>query len=253
VRDFVEALGNSSFRALFLGLMLNFVCWGVAIALGLHAATYFWFVSNEQLLVFGLLAVVGIFTGLVWWGTASLWLDKKPTFIWGLSIFTAFTVVPVLLKLAGFWPEEGSFAYVALWSVTTGLVAHFGIAATMVMGRSMMADVTDEDTLQHGRRREGIFFGAISFSAKAAFGVGGLISGFVIDLVGLVAGQDPATVRPEIVSGLGTTLCVAIGLLCGGSLLFFSRYGIDRARYEEISAALEARGLEFQTQQRGTR
>ena len=136
-----------------------------------------------------------------------------------------------------------SFAYAALWSVTTGLVAHFGIAATMVMGRSMMADVTDEDTLQHGRRREGIFFGAISFSAKAAFGVGGLISGFVIDLVGLVAGQDPATVSPEIVSGLGMTLCVAIGLLCGGSLLFFSRYGIDRARYEEISAALEARGL----------
>lgn len=243
LRDFAESLGNPSFRALFLGLMLNFVCWGVAVALGLHNATYFWFVSNEQLLVFGLLAAVGIFAGLPCWSAASLRLDKKPTFIWGLSIFAAFTAIPVLLKLAGFWPEEGSFAYVALWSVTTGLIAHFGIAATMVTGRSMMADVTDEDTLEHGRRREGIFFGAISFSAKAAFGVGSLIAGFVVDIVGLVPGQDPATAGPEIVNGLGTTLCIAIALLCGGSLLFFSRYDIDRARHAEIAAALEARGL----------
>lgn len=243
LRDFVESLGNPSFRALFLGLMLNFVCWGVAIALGLHNATYFWFVSNEQLLVWGIFMGLGIFVGLFWWGGVAQRVDKKPVFIWGLALFTVSTALPVLLKLAGLWPEQGSFAYVALWSVTTGLIAHFGIAATMVTGRSMMADVTDEDALQHGRRREGIFFGAVSFSAKAAFGVGSLIAGFVVELVGLVPGQDPATAGPEIVNGLGTTLCVAIALLCGGSLLFFSRYDLDRARHAEIAAALEARGI----------
>jgi Na+/melibiose symporter-like transporter len=107
----------------------------------------------------------------------------------------------------------------------------------------MMADVTDEDALRHGRRREGIFFGAISFSAKAAFGVGSLIAGFVVHGVGLTPGQSPDDVGPAIVNGLGTTQAVSVGLLCGGSLLIFSRYDIDRARHAEIRAAREARGL----------
>jgi Na+/melibiose symporter-like transporter len=243
VRDMVESLRNPSFRALFLGLMLNFVCWGVVIALGLHNATYFWFVSNNHLVIWGLFAGIGIFAGLPWWRRAALRMDKKPAFMWGLGIFTIATALPAIFKMVGFWPAQGSVAYIGLWCVTTGLIAHFAIAATMVTGRSMMADVTYEDMLDHGRRREGIFFGAVSFSAKAAFGVGSSIAGLVVSFVGLTSGQDPATAGPEIVNGLGITFVFAIVFLCGGSLFFFSRYGIDRERHAEISAALATRIL----------
>ena len=241
--DFSEALRSASFRALFLGLMLDFTCWGVATALGLHAATYFWFASNVELVVWGTSTAVGIFAGLLWWKRVCERLDKKPTFMLGLFIFTAATAVPPMLKMGGLWPEVGSLAYVALWCATTGFVAHFGIASTMVTGRSMMADVTDEDALRYGTRREGIFFGAISFSAKAAFGVGSLIAGFVVRFVGLVPGQDPSLAAPHVANSLGTTLVVAVVLLCGGSFLFFSRYDIDRARHAQINAALAARDL----------
>lgn len=241
--DFSESLRNASFRALFIGLMLNYVCWGVAIALGLHAATYFWFVSNEQLVIWGIANGIGIFTGLPFWERACQRLDKKPTFMLGIGIFTAATATPALLKMLGFWPAVGSLAYIVLWCATTGFIAHFGIAATMVTGRSMMADVTDEDALAHGRRREGIFFGAISFSAKAAFGVGSLLAGLVVRFVGLLPGQDPAGVGLGIVNGLGSTLVAAITLLCGGSLLVFSRYDLTRSRHAEIRAALAQREL----------
>jgi len=243
VGDMSESLRNPSFRSLFLGLMLNFICWGVVIALGLHNATYFWFVSNEQLVIWGLFAGVGIFVGLWWWRKAAGRMDKKPAFMWGLGVFTIATATPAILKMIGFWPAVGSSAYIALWCLSTGLIAHFGIAGTMVTGRSMMADVTDEDMLEHGRRREGIFFGAVSFSAKAAFGVGSSIAGAVVSFVGLTTGQDPATAGPGIVNGLGTTFVVAIVFLCGGSLFFFSRYGIDRKRHAEISAALAAQAV----------
>ena len=239
--DLVESLRNPSFRALFLGLMLIYISWGVVTALGLHLATYFWFVSNEELIVWGIATGIGIFAGLPFWLRASLRIDKKPTFVWGIAIFTVATAVPPLLKIAGLWPAVGSPAYVPLFALTTGLVAHFGIAATMVTGRSMMADVTDEDALRFGRRREGIFFGAASFSAKASFGVGSLIAGLVIDLVGLVQGADPGSVGPSIVHGLGYTNASAILVLCGLSLAFFSRYRLDRERHAEIRAALAAR------------
>ena len=50
-----------------------------------------------------------------------------------------------------------------------------------VTGSSIMADIADEHDLQTGRRREGIFFGAISFSGKAAHGLGIVVAGFAIE------------------------------------------------------------------------
>ena len=58
----------------------------------------------------------------------------------------------------------------------------------------MMADITDEDELVHGRRREGIFFGAVSLAAKASVGLGAQVAGAVGDLAGLVPGAAVATV-----------------------------------------------------------
>jgi len=243
-REFADSLRNDSFRALFLGLMLTYVSWGVTTALGLHLATYFWFVSNEELLIWGVFMGIGIFAGLPIWRVLALRLDKKPTFMWGIAIFTFFTALPPLLLLWGYWPSRESALYFPLWCATTGLSAHFGIAATMVTGRSMMADVTDEDALAHGRRREGVFFGAVSFSAKAAFGVGSLIAGFVVDAVGLLPNQAPESVGPRVVEGLGYTLGLSILLLCGASLAFFSRYRLSRQRHAEIQAQLDAVGAE---------
>lgn len=168
--DLRQPFGLRSFRALFFGNVCAFTAWGVATALGLHLATYFWHVTTAELVWWGVGLYVGIFVGLPFWSAATRRLDKKPVFVLGLSVYTAATALPALLKVAGFWPAPGSPAYLPAWILVTGTLAHFGIAAAMVTGGSMMADVTDEDALRHGRRREGIFFGASAFSAKASSG-----------------------------------------------------------------------------------
>jgi hypothetical protein len=78
----------------------------------------------------------------------------------------------------------------------------------------------------------------VSFSAKAAFGVGGLVAGTVVQAVGLEPGQAPETAGPAIVSGLGLTLGLSLLVLCGLSLGFFSRYRITRAHHAATRAAL---------------
>ena len=156
-------------------------------------------------------------------------------------MYLTFFCTPYLLKIAGFWPDEGSPLYVPLWILTTGFLAHFGIAASGPMIGSMLGDVTDQDELETGRRREGVIFGAESFAWKALTGLGPLMAGVVIDAVGLGEKVSPEDV-PE---GVAT----ALGLAQGGTMFVFfllaiflvRRYDLDRDRHRRILTELDAR------------
>lgn len=240
LRDMWEILHHRSFRALFFGTVSAFVGWGVTVSLGLHLGTYFWRATTDQLVVWGVGMAIGLFAGLAYWPGVVRRTDKRPALVRGLVVYILFTALPPLCKLAGWWPAWGTAAYIPAFVLTTGTVAHFGIAAMMVTAESMMGDITDEDALRYGRQREGIFFGAASFAGKASFGVGSLIAGLIVDVVGLEPGVTPDNVGPDVVRNLGVTLVASMGILITGSLLFFSRYPLTRERHREIRAALDA-------------
>jgi len=236
-----QALRIRSFRTLFLGTLITFVAWGVTVSLGLHLGTYFWQATTRQLFAWGLCTGISLFVGLGYWQREAARLDKKPVFMRGIVMFTVFTVGATFAKLLGFWPAKGSPADIPLFILTTGVLSHFGIAALLVTGRSMMADVCDEDELLHDHRREGIFFGAASFAAKAFFGLGSQIAGLVVDFVGLEPGATPDQVGPEVVQGLGLALGLSVLCLVGLSIAVFSRYDLTRERHAEVRARLDAR------------
>jgi GPH family glycoside/pentoside/hexuronide:cation symporter len=166
-RDTAAVLRIPPFRALFFGITLSFVALGVGGVLGLHLGTYFWKVTTQQLFLWGAAAGVGTFAGMVFWSRVAVRLDKRPTFLIGLAGFLAFAALPLIAKVVGLWPAEGSALYLPFY-VATGALYSFAIAAPTITGTSMMADVIDLDELESGRRREGIFFGASAFAAKAA-------------------------------------------------------------------------------------
>ncbi|MBW2289178.1 MAG: MFS transporter [Deltaproteobacteria bacterium] len=241
VQGIREALELTSFRALFFGTLVMFTAWGVTTSLGLHLATYFWRVSTASMLTWGIGAAVGVYTGLGFWLRRANQTDKKQVFVEGGLLFVVATVVPPFLRVAGLWLEESSSLYLPAWILTTGVIAYFGIAASMVTGRSMMADVTDEDEVRTGRHRDGLFFGATSFAAKAFFGVGSLVAGIIFDLVGLAQGMRADEAPVTIIRDLGLTLGVSVLVLVGTSLLIFARYELTRERVEALRTILDAR------------
>jgi GPH family glycoside/pentoside/hexuronide:cation symporter len=241
IRGNLEAMRMRSFRALFLGTLVVFIAFGVTTSLGLHLATYFWRVTTTEMIFWGVGMSIGMYVGYGYWLGQANATDKRSVFLKGGVLFTVFTVLPPFFLIAGFWPEWGSPLYVPLYILTTGVIAHFGIAATAVTGRSMMADVTDQDELATGRRREGIFFGATSFASKAFFGVGSLIAGLVYDFVGLEKGMTSADAPATVVRDLGLTLGLSILFLVGLSLTIFARYNLTRERCEEMQRLLVER------------
>ena len=240
VRDPVEALRIGSFRSLFIGFTLCFVGFGATTALGQHNAVYFWHISVEQQGTMALAMGVGIAIGMPYWKRVADRTDKKSAFLRGLGWFVVFAALPPLAKVVGLFPMESSVVYFPAILVSHTLFT-FGIASALVLVGSMMADITDEDELRFGRKREGIFFGALSFASKAASGLGMVTAGLVYDLVGLRLGMSAESAPEGVVRNLGLVNGGLILVLVGASFAIFRRYGLTRERHAEIRAELDAR------------
>ena len=221
ISDFREALGHVSFRAVLFGSVSRHVAWGVSDALGIYMATFFWQVGTDILFLWGVGMFTGLFVGLPFWRAVATHFDKRPILMIGDATYLVFFCVPYLLKIAGIWPDNESAFYIPLYILTTGFLSHFGIAASGVLMGSMLGDVTDLDELEHGRRREGVIFGAESFTWKALTGLGPLGAGIVVDLVGLSQGVSPDAVSPQAVTALGLAqggiMTLMFGFLQGGA------------------------------------
>lgn len=236
-----DALASSSFRSLFVGILVFFVMRGVQMELGLHVSTHFWELSTQQILIVGVLGVAGLVIGVPFWTLASRKLDKKPTFLAGTLVFAIFAMLPLLLKLLDFWPaKESTGLYLGLLSLCA-FTGAFGGGAALIAAGSMMADLVDEHEFDTGRRQEGIFFGAIAFSGKASSGLGHLVAGVAIDLIAFPEKAVPGEVASEVVRHLGILYGPGIFLLGLIAFIFLIRYSLTAERVIEIQKELAER------------
>jgi Na+/melibiose symporter-like transporter len=235
-----DALANPSFRALFVGVVIFFVTRGVQGALGLHMGTYLWELSKDDIAKLNAAVIAGFLVGLPVWSRVSVRLDKRPTLLVGLAIFSFFTFLPPILWIAGVFPEHGNAGNLpALMAM--GFLAAFGGTAALISAGSMMADVTDEHELTMGRRQEGLFFGALAFAGKSASGIGHQVAGLGIDAIGFPHDAVPGDVAHEVLVSLGVLYGPGVLLMALVSFVFISRYRIDRGRHAEILRELDAR------------
>ncbi|MFQ5697758.1 MAG: MFS transporter [Myxococcota bacterium] len=239
-RELGEALSNDSFRPLFLGVLIFFVARGVAISLDLYMGTFFWKLPTRQVLLIPVAGAIGIALGTIFWSFASRGREKKHVFVLCVIWFGTLTFLLPVLKIVGFYPPFESPLYAGLIFAFV-FTAAFGAAGSLLTAGSMMADIADEHELDVGRRQEGIFFGALSFSGKAAVGAGSAIAGVALTLIEFPRQVAPDVVPPETVLALAIIAGPAISvLMLIGSLLMF-RYGLTRERVAEIQRALAER------------
>ena len=240
-RELRDSLKSPSFRALFVGTLVFFVTRGVQTTLGVHMSVHFWELGSAEITKLALASFAGLVVGLPFWTVQSRRLDKKPSFMVGVTIFSVFVVAGPVLKLAGFWPaRESESLYLGLLAAF-GFLAAFGAAASLITATSMMADLTDEHEYATGRRQEGIFFGALAFSGKASSGLGHLIAGVAIDLISFPPNADRGSVAPDVVHHLGMIYGPGTILILIVGVVYFARYQLTAARVSEMQKVLEQR------------
>ncbi len=244
VRDAVAALRNHSLRMLLGSSLFSATAIGVSEVLGTYMNTWFWEFPSTQIGLLAASQIVPLLLGFSLVGIISRRWDKRKATI-GLALFAIFWgPIPVLMRLAGLAPENGS-PFLIVFIMGHGLFLIAAVIQIAILNSSMVMDATDEHEVEAGQRREGTFIAVNTFTGKAVSGFGNFLGGIVLDVIGFPAGQVDAAVGsvPEetirqlgLVAGPG----LVIFYLCG--LWFISRLRLTRERYAEISNVLSERG-----------
>ena len=240
--DMLETLRDKSFYAVFWATLFGAVAQGLSAALAFIFIGYFWEFTEVQRFIWLCLVMVSAAIGLAIAPLAVRRMGKKRAAI-ALGI-VAFSVAPspIIMRLLDILPANGDprlFPVIAtINTIDLGLV----IAAQAVL-YSMIADLVENAQLRTGRRSEGVFYAAVTFTRKSTSGFGALIAGAILSLVAFPQGAQPGAVSDDTLWRLGAIYAPAILVLWSAMLLAISRYPIDKARHEANLRALDARDV----------
>ena len=163
------------------------------------------------------------------WVLVSARFGKRMAYVIGMAVYAA-------VGFGTFGLAPGTTEYVWLFAIAGGI----GISAIYVIPWSVIPDCIEYDELKTGQRREGIFYGFVTFAQKLAAAIGLSIAGTGLGVMEYTAGVTPSrsalwAIRllfgpiPACVLGLGIIAAVF--------------YPISKRRYEELHAALQARSF----------
>lgn len=240
VEDCVDAVKNRNYAILLVGYLLLSATLGVRGTIGLHMNTYYWELLPEQIRYFVIFYGIAPIIGFLVTAPLHSRYEKKPVIIGGLIMLLIFSTAPVLLRMAGWFPENNTPWILPTLIVFLVITAAFG-TILLISVMSALADIADDQELTTGRRQEGMFYAARSFFAKASSGLGHLLAGIAIDVIDFPVGAAPGTVPEETVFNLGLIdgpIAVIPGTI---AIFFYMQYSLTRSRHREIQAALTQR------------
>ena len=235
-----SCLENENYRTLVLGIFFLSATLGLHETLGSHLNIFFWELPPSQIRYMVIGAPIGLTMASVLTPRFHTRWSKRNALIAGILGMSFAVGVPIVLRLIGLFPENGSAWLFPLLCLFKGI--SYCMSAVMVISiSSTLADVTDEHELTTGRRQEGVFFAARAFFGKLTTGLGHLLAGVAMDLISFPTGAKAGEIDPEVVFQFGIVagpLTLLPGLI---SIIFYKRYKIDKARHDEIREQLAER------------
>ncbi len=226
-----ETLSNRPFLALFGSALFGAMAAGLSTSLNIYFNTYFWELTPNEIgiLTFGpFLSSTAALIAAPWLGR-HLGKKRAALLIYGLAI--ALAPVPIVGRLLGLMPPNGSPALVPTLFVFTVIEVALIVTASILMS-SMVADTVEDSQLTTGRRSEGVFFAARSFVQKSVHGIGVLAATGVLTAIQFPQGAEPGEVDLAVVAKLGLVYAPSLVILYVISLLFVTGYRISRESHQ---------------------
>jgi GPH family glycoside/pentoside/hexuronide:cation symporter len=133
----------------------------------------------------------------IWVLLSNRYGKKRPAFF-GILMLGLITMIAYPL-----YPYGNSY-YPLITAIVGGICA-----GSIFLLDSLVADIVDYDELMTGESKEGLYFGFWKMGTKFAQAIGLAVSGFILDIIGLVQGSTEQTAE------VGWRLAVVFGPVVG--------------------------------------
>lgn len=243
--DIKAVLANRNYVFLLIALFLLSVMLGVRGAFNLYMNTYYWEFLPAQIALFVIGSAVGYFAAFSLTTEIHRRFDKRATIVWTAVLLSIFPALPVILRMVGYFPENGTELLLPMMIVFAGLGGVCG-AVLNISVMSALADIADENELLYGRRQEGMLYSARTFFAKADNALGHFIAGIALDLIQFPVRSKPGEVDADVIYWLGlidSPITILPGILAA---CFYAGYRINKSRHAEIQAELTVKRTAMQ-------
>jgi Na+/melibiose symporter-like transporter len=239
-RDVAFALRNANFRRVFGALFIAGGITGVSTMFTALTWLYFWEFTTGQTAIITLSSIAPTLAAFFLIGPLSARFEKKTLYFATMLVLIVSSFWFPSARLLGMLPPNGTDA--VFW---LALATNFVTVAVLVLNGSVwpsiIADIADEYEVEHGERKDGVFFAALAFGLKVPQGLGNVLGGALIGWAGVQQGMGPGAVPEDVLFRLGLVAgpFVAVSLVL--PLLAMGRYDITRTRHAELRTSLDGR------------
>jgi GPH family glycoside/pentoside/hexuronide:cation symporter len=195
----------------------------------------YWMDAESQFGVLILAVQVSAFLFVLLWTRVSARIGKQETYYIGMGFWV---IVSILL----FFLQPGQITLLFILAILAG----GGVSIGYLIPWSMLPDVIEQDELETGVRREGLFYGFFVFLQKFGLSLGLAISNFVLDAAGYitpVAGAAPPAQPEPVLLALRVFVSFLPAAVLLVSFLAVRAYPINRERHAELRAELDKRQI----------
>jgi Na+/melibiose symporter-like transporter len=237
---FAASMRNPMFRSIWCSCTFFFLAVVLNFALAIHFFT--WYVRVHEAKTLSAIQTsfyLGALGGVMVWMWLAKHAEKRNLYLAGTLATAGILCGASLFFGEGRLFGTGNATPLLIGHIVAGL---FGSSVWVLPG-SMMADVTDQDELITGLRREGIFFGILNFGEKIASGVALLMAGVLLHFFVRLA-PGAASQTPTAVERLGLLFGFLPGLMLVIAVSFILPYGLNRLAVRSIQQQLGDRRKE---------
>ncbi len=213
-QSFTSTLKNRAFVWLIAVIVLVSIGFNLVAGFGSYVTIYYIY-GGDRTTASTLMGVIGT----VWAITSILgifpmnWLSKSIGKRNTVMLFVAMMGVGNLTKVVCYNPEH------PYWVLLPVVMLSAGMLVMYTLGGAIMADICDEEELETGKRREGMFSAAYGWWLKLGIGIAVLLAGMLLQSTGFDAQQPIQSERTMFLIrvweiGLPSVICfIAMALL----------------------------------------
>lgn len=237
LREIGGTLSNRSLVVVMVSGLCSGVASGMTSALSQYFYIEFWGLSAAHISYLALAAVLASVAGVAIVNPTSRAFGKKSAMIGLFSVATVTAALPILLRLLGLMPPNGSpWVFAILWG--DALLATTLAISGFIIISSMVADIVEDAAVKTGVRSEGLLFAANGLLPKFTAGIGVFLSGLLLTAVAFPTDAAAGAVPEDIMRRLALITLPVTFAMNALSIVVLVFYRIDQETHERNVATL---------------